>query len=351
MIQPLAASRYSAELRPHRRRGSAGAARLDALPEPRPSPPRTRTPHQGLSAFPCGPRKGRWCRRGSSKLQISSAVRIPRKVVVLAASGHGEQEIFERPLGLDREQRVAKDLPVLRLRRAAMTGSPRLELPDDLFLEVANDQLAADGLPTHASDDSTAATAPGLYRTALDDPFGRLPGDFGDVVVIAVVVDQDEPGGLGGGRDDEVGDRHSMVAVAGELALDFDGAAEDQLGDGDRVIGESPAFPDELVIGVVACAVEDFEVDHRAGRGLSGFDDGSQPPPDRFERQSGQDALVDEVSRPHVRQAPAITSSSIRSMPRMVASASTSSRRASAFRISWNACSMVSLRVAVERMR
>src|SRR5215203_2992451 len=99
---------------------------------------------------------------------------------------------------------------------------------------------------------------------------------------------------------------------------------------------------------VIAGAVQDFQIDDRAGRSLSRFDDGCEPVADRFEWHSREGALVNEIAGSHERQAPDMTFSSDRSMPRMEERASTSSRRASALRTSRKACSMVSLRVAVE---
>src|SRR3954447_5140900 len=188
----------------------------------------------------------------------------------------------------------------------------------------------------------------GLDRAAINHPGGGLSGDLGDEIVVVVVVEQRQAGGFAGSRDHEVGNGNAVAARAGELGLDVDGTLENRLGDRDGVVSESPASPDAFVLFVIPGAEQHLQVDDGAGRGLSRFDDGSQPAAHRLERHPGQGALVNDIASLHERQALDITSGSARSMPRIVDRASTSSRRASARKTPRNASSIVSLRVAVE---
>src|SRR5262249_9210069 len=94
-----------------------------------------------------------------------------------------------------------------------------------------------------------------------------------------------------------------------------------------------------------------LQIDDRAGGDLPRLDQRRQAETHRLHRHPRQRALVDEVARPYGRHAPAIREEFVRSKPLISARAVTSSRRASAFKTSRNASSMVSLMVAVASTR
>jgi hypothetical protein len=66
---------------------------------------------------------------------------VPLEVGVLTDLGNGQKVLLERFRSLRRQQRLAQDLPMLRLRRAAMAGCAELQLADDFLLKVAHNQL------------------------------------------------------------------------------------------------------------------------------------------------------------------------------------------------------------------
>lgn len=83
-------------------------------------------------------------------------IRDALEVGVVSNIGHGEEIIFEGHAVLRGQQDLAEDLPVLSLRRAAMTRCAHLERANDLLFDVPHDQLPSTHRPLHDSNDSTA---------------------------------------------------------------------------------------------------------------------------------------------------------------------------------------------------
>jgi len=99
----------------------------------------------------------------------------------------------------------------------------------------------------------------------VNDPLGGLTGHLCDPVEVGVVVQYDEVVHLGGRGDQEIGDRQAVPALPGKESLDFKRAVRDLRVDQD--LGELEALSrDLLVFSRIACAVENLEIDDRAGR-------------------------------------------------------------------------------------
>src|SRR5947208_12494554 len=63
--------------------------------------------------------------------------------------------------------------------------------------------------------------------SSSDDPLHGLTGDLGDEIEVVVVVQHHEPGRLGGGRDQQVGDLGSSVLTPfGRRVLHGNGAVK-----------------------------------------------------------------------------------------------------------------------------
>jgi len=61
-----------------------------------------------------------------------------------------------------------------------------------------------------------------LHRPPHHHPLHRLARDCGDSVEVGVVVEQEHSGGLGGRRDDQVRNRHAVLAAQGQQSLNLD---------------------------------------------------------------------------------------------------------------------------------
>jgi hypothetical protein len=96
------------------------------------------------------------------------------------------------------------------------------------------------------------------------DPLLGGTAHAGDALEIGVVVEHDQPGVLGRGRDDQVGDRDPVLAGPGEFVLEVDGRGHDGGSDGGGVQGAA-LFEHLLVVAEATGAVENFEVDDGAG--------------------------------------------------------------------------------------
>ena len=62
---------------------------------------------------------------------------------------------------------------------------------------------------------------------------------------------------------------HPVLPPAGEKTLNRDGSLKDGFRQVDMPIGQMPPNPGASVLRMVACRVEDFEIDDRAGRRTS----------------------------------------------------------------------------------
>lgn len=104
-------------------------------------------------------------------------------------------------------------------------------------------------------------------RSRPAPPTPEPAGDRGDPLVVPVVVQHDEIGALRDRGDREIRDGHRpMPPPIGECPLDLDRAVEVRSDDCDPLVAEGPVAPDRPVLGAVAGAEEDLEIDDAAGR-------------------------------------------------------------------------------------
>src|SRR6202040_3812147 len=110
---------------------------------------------QGDSAPPCAAPTPRWYRSGPSEIHLPPVVRDALEVGIVSNIRHREEQVFDGSAVLRGQQGPAQDLPVFRLRRAAMTRGGHLEGANDLLFDVPHDQLPSTCHPRHAINDST----------------------------------------------------------------------------------------------------------------------------------------------------------------------------------------------------
>lgn len=73
----------------------------------------------------------------------------------------------------------------------------------------------------HADDRAGGRCGPSVDRSAPDDPLRWLTSDACDAVEIGVVMQDRERGGLGDGRNEEIGDLTSRQSIGSELTLNL----------------------------------------------------------------------------------------------------------------------------------
>src|SRR5271169_5331245 len=187
-----------------------------------------------------------------------------------------------------------------------------------------------------------------IRRPARHNPLGWLAGDFGDAVVIGVVVQDDKREAFRGRRHDQIRYRHRPVLTSvGEFPLDLDRSAGNLVGH--REILECLALGTEMIVLLtVARAVQDFQVDDRARRDQAAIDVRRD---DRLHprlREPGPYALVDQIAC--YRHAESMTSGSARSGSAPPASSPRCLRRNSAATTRRSASLTVAFFVVVPRI-
>src|SRR3954470_22895365 len=155
-----------------------------------------------------------------------------------------------------------------------------------------------------------------VSKSALgDDPFVAGAADIGDAFEVGVVVEHDESCGLCCCGYDQVRDRDAMLTATGKGMLEIDRCVED-LGRDGRGVEAAPLEEYRLVVGEVAAAVENLEINNRTRRDPPVLEERPQSRAHYRHGEPRQRALVCKVPSAQ-RHAPDITLGLLRSRPSM----------------------------------
>src|SRR5450759_670313 len=184
-------------------------------------------------------------------------------------------------------------------------------------------------------------------RTGRDNPLRGLPGYRCDPIEVAVVVQHGDVVPLRDSGDEQVGDSGGAVpGCNGQLVLHLQRSVPVGLADVEA-LKSCPLGPHRVVLARRPAAVENLQVDHRAGRHQTTLDQWGQLREDDRLVQTRVRALVSDERR--YRHAEPMTSSSRRSGSPSLRNRSRWRRRAARAEAARSAALTVSLMVPVSR--